>query len=166
MDAPREVFILENVTGQIFVHSTKGPMVFVELEHAQAIIDGHPESTLEDPRGTPAQRKAEILGKKWAVTRIPMNKELGSQPFRYYDEKKCDTQQLPEHAIYLADLRDKVAMAASNPDVVVSIMPGLPTDTEYLELRAKLKELGVNVRAVRKLPKLRAMLAEAEAVTV
>ena len=95
-----------------------------------------------------------------------MNKELSSQPFRYYDEKRCDTKQMPEHAIYLADLRDKVAMSANKPDVIRSIMPDVPTDDECLNLRAKLKGLGVNVRANRNIPKLREMLAKAEAETV
>lgn len=158
MDAPREVFILENVSGKIFVHSTKGPMVFLELEHAEAMITG-------DPDGNAAERKTELFGKKWAVTRVPMNPELSSQPFRYYDEKKCDTQKMPENAIYLADLRDKVAQG-TNKAVVGSIEPENTADAEYLELRAKLKALGVNVRAIRKLSRLRAMLAEAEAVAV
>ena len=100
--------------------------------------------------------KAEKFGDKWSVARIPMNKELSSQPFRFYDTKKCDTQPLLPNAIYLADLRDQVAMSGnSEPEVVM--------DDECLELRTKLKELGVNVRAIRKLTKLRAMLAEAEA---
>ena len=162
MDAPREVFIFENVRGQIFVHSTKGPMVFLKLEHATKLVDGGKKD------GTAAERKAYLFGEKWSVTRVPMNPELSSQPFRYYDEKKCDTQKMPEHAIYLADLRDKAAMgmtAEQGDDIEVAgtITPKLSADTEYLNLRAKLKDLGVNVRAIKKLPRLRAMLAEAEA---
>lgn len=164
MDTPREVFIFENVRGQIFVHSTKGPMVFLELEHAQKLMDG-------DKDGTAAERKAYLFSEKWSITRVPMNPELSSQPFRYYEEKKCDTQKMPENAIYLADLRDKVAVGANmgqggDVEVVGTVVPKISADAEYLELRAKLKALGVNVRAVRKLSTLRAMLVEAEAVAV
>ena len=164
MDAPREVFIFENVRGQIFVHSTKGPMVFLELEHAEKLMIG-------DKDGKAAERKAYLFSEKWSITRVPMNPELSSQPFRYYEEKKCDTMPMMENAIYLADLRDKVAMVASTKrgddiEVVGTIKPKLSAEAEYLELRAKLKALGVNVRSIRKLPRLRAMLAEAEAVPV
>ncbi len=154
MDAPKEVFIFENVRGQIFVHSSKGPMVFLKLEHAEKLMIG-------DKEGTAAERKAYFFSEKWSVTRVPMNPELSSQPFRYYEEKKCDTMPMMENAIYLADLRDQVAQSQTK-DVVGRIKPEKAADAEYLELRAKLKALGVNVRAVRKLPRLRAMLAEAE----
>ncbi|MCH8036346.1 MAG: hypothetical protein IIC53_04390, partial [Proteobacteria bacterium] len=36
--------------------------------------------------GTAAEQKAYLFGEKWSVTRVPMNPELSSQPFRYYDE--------------------------------------------------------------------------------
>ena len=42
MDAPREVFILEHVSGAIMVHSTKGPMVFLELEDVRKMVEGDP----------------------------------------------------------------------------------------------------------------------------
>ena len=174
MIAPREVFIIENVGGQIFVHSTKGPMVFLELGHAEAMING-------DPEGNAAERKTALFGKKWAVTRIPMNPELSSQPFRYYEQKKCDTQKMPENAIYLADLRDKVATAANSEKLVINVpvveteltgdmdkLGGLSPDPneERMELRNKLRKLQVNPRNVRKLPKLREMLTKAEAEAV
>lgn len=169
MIAPREVFALESLTNKILVHSVKGPLVFVELEDAMAAIEGHPESTKEKPVGTPAQRKAEIFGKKWAVCRILMNDHLGTEPFTFHAKKKCDLMEMPANSIYLADLRDQVALAANakqGDNTVDAVMPDIPTDDECLALRAELKGLGVNVRAVRKIPRLREMLAEAQAKAV
>ena len=151
MDAPKEVFALESLNGKIWIHSTRGPLIFVELEDAKAAL----------------QADNGRLEKKWSVFTAAMTPELSSAPFRDYKEETSDTMALPKNSLYLADLRDQVAQS-KNQDVIGSIMPDVPSDAEYLELRAKLKNLNVNIRAVRKLSTLREMLkkAEAEAVTV
>lgn len=149
MDAPREVFALESLNGKIWIHSSKGPLIFLKLEDAQAVMKANNGK----------------LEKKHSVIIVAMNSELSSAPFRDYDEERSDTMAIPKGSIYLADLRDKVASSAQ-PNTTESVMPDVPTDDECLTLRARLKKLGVNVRANRNITKLREMLAEAEAEAV
>ncbi len=152
MEAPREVFVLESLNGKLWIHSSKGPLLFLEVEHAEEALAAN----------------GGVLDKKWSIMRVSMSADLSSAPFRNHEAHKCDTIKLPANSIFLSDLRDQVALAANakrgdDIEVVGSIKPQPSADAEYLELRAKLKALGVNVRAIRKLPRLRAMLVEAEA---
>lgn len=147
MESPKQVFALESLNGKIWIHSTKGPLIFLKIEDAQALMKAN-NGRLE---------------KKHSVIIVAMNPELSSAPFRDYAEEWSDTMALPEGALYLADLRDMVASSNQPTDIT---MPDIPTDDEYLDIRSKLKEMGVNPRSTKDIPKLRKMLEDAEAKVV
>ena len=160
MIAPREVFVLEGLGGKLWKHSSKGHLLFLKEKHAQEALDA----------------SGGVLDKKWSIMRVNMTANLSSAPFLDHEDHMCDTLKVPANSIYLSDLRDQVAMAINKDHYdgdVVEVGSGLNNITvkqspeeEYTQLRAKLKDLGVNVRAVRKLPRLREMLAKAEAEAV